>query len=1083
MIRQPGSKRKKIFVWCVAGVLILAGIASLAGFYLLKRGIGAERLTIGTVTISDSHLVWNERLEFQADTLSIGEDNTGSAPLFSREGFAKTAWTAHLISRFVGRITVGSMKIGDQQLSLDLLRQQDASFRLNLATDTTTCVATITTEPRQARVIVESVSDTRFDLDLSGTLQLDARDATVSGAFVADIEKSFPVQLSFTSDGRSASFRGAEAGIISEIRPLVDLFGLEDNIQKWITTYLSASRYHLLSFQGEYVFGEPMSLFQSFEAEIMVDDVSYSFEPGLEPVYDDHPRAFFKNGVLDIRPRNPVFSGHDAGASHLDINFNDADNPILSIYIDAETAADAKIIDLLRHYEIDLPFLQVKGETKADLLLTINLETEEVSGEGSFSIDDAVIAYEGAEFGVKNSRFSLKDSEVLLEHIEVSREELFAASISGLVLADRDIWDLEIEIDQLSFSLGASTVSLDNSVLRPMLGYHVSPEGNFLEAGESAWKLDSTAVRLGPFTAPVDLDDLSAQIHKVSLAMLPDIVAEVSGSFSIKKETADFNCELLNYHVKDLKLEQPKVPFRIRYLDGLIITAKETAQWSLGNVPVTLYPSEYRYADNLLTFVSGSFSYGNFFTSSFTGDFDMVTREGSLFLSKIDITHDRLATEIEVGDRTLVEVGEKEGTFVIDFKEFDLKITSDAERNWSAEFADLAKIHHRSELLRKLKISSGRVSISSVNGNMPYDFTADISAPYPLLVAEETISDRLKIKGKLSQGGLSATVNDTVKVHYFEDFLDIRTRDVGFNVTGVRELMADISALSEAEEEEAEARFKINLYAEKSYLYLSPGSRAVADSISLDYAGNELSMVLKHGEGLLELERIGGIYFVNGENLNDAFMEALLQGAYVEGGSLALAGMGADDEISAVIEIEDTVMKDLKTLNNTMALLNTLPALVTFSMPEYEMKGLPVQSAIVGLKYSDDRVVFETIDVDSPVVQAAGKGWMDMSNRTIDMDIQLTSQAGMNLRKIPIVGYVVAGKSEDTSVTLKIAGDLDNPEVSNSILKEIVTMPIDMLYRTLNLPFHLVNKLGPFTDDDSSAPAVESEAELQESDK
>ena len=616
-----------------------------------------------------------------------------------------------------------------------------------------------------------------------------------------------------------------------------------------------------------------------------------------------------------------------------------------------------------------------------------------------------------------------------------------------------------------------------------MLGYHVSPEGNILKAGESAWKLDSTAVRLGPFTAPVNLDDFSARIHKVSVAMLPDIFAELSGSFSIMKETADFNCDLLNYHVKDLKLEQPKMPFRIRYLDKLIITAKETAQWSLGNVPVTFYPSEYIYADNLLTFVSGSFSYGNFFKSSFTGDFNMLTREGLLYLSKIDIMHERLATEIDVGDRTLVEVGEREGTFVIDFKEFDLKITSDADRNWSAEFADLAKIHERSELLRRLKISSGRVSISSLNGTMPYDFSAEIDAPYPLLVDDGTISGRLDIKGKLSQGGLSATVNDKVQVHYFEDFLDIRSQDVGFNIDGVKELLADISDLSADEEDESEASFKLNLYAENSYLYLTPGSRAVADSISLDYAGSELSMVLRHGQGLLELERIGGIYFVNGENLNDVFMEALLQGAYVEGGSLALAGMGADDEISAVIEIKDTVMKDLKTLNNTMALLNTLPALVTFSMPEYEMKGLPVQSAIIGLKYSDKKLVFESIDLDSPVLQAAGKGWIDMSNRTIDMDIQLTSQAGMNLRKIPIVGYVVAGKSEDTSVTLKIGGDLDNPEVSNSILKEIVTMPIDMLYRTLNLPFHLVNKLGAFTENDSSAPAVESEAEPQESDK
>ena len=405
MIRQPGSKRKKVFLWCVAGILLLAGITSLTGVYLLKRGIGFGHLSLGPLTVYDGFLVWNDRLELQAAGLFIKEDEDGSTLAHFKERVPRIVKTAHFISRLAARISIRSIKIGDRQFRLDLNQQPDESYRLNLATETTKIAATLKTDPQQVSVEIDSVSDARIDLELTGKLHLDAAAGKLSGTIVADIERSFPVQLSFSSDGRSASFRGAEAGVISEIRPVVELFGLGDNIQKWITDYLSASRYHLLSFSGEYLFGEPMSLFRSFEAEIMVDDAAYRFDQDLEPVYDDHPRAFFKNGVLDIRPHNPVFSGHDAGASRLDINFNDADNPILSIFIDTETAADAQIIDLLRHYEIDLPFLQVEGETRADLRLTINLGTEEVSGEGSFSIDDAVIAYEGTEFGVKNSRF------------------------------------------------------------------------------------------------------------------------------------------------------------------------------------------------------------------------------------------------------------------------------------------------------------------------------------------------------------------------------------------------------------------------------------------------------------------------------------------------------------------------------------------------------------------------------------------------------------------------------------------------------------------------------------------------------
>jgi len=148
-------------------------------------------------------------------------------------------------------------------------------------------------------------------------------------------------------------------------------------------------------------------------------------------------------------------------------------------------------------------------------------------------------------------------------------------------------------------------------------------------------------------------------------------------------------------------------------------------------------------------------------------------------------------------------------------------------------------------------------------------------------------------------------------------------------------------------------------------------------------------------------------------------------------------------------------------MHNVMAFINTVPALATFSLPEYNKKGLPIDSAVIGVEYKNKLASFESIDVISPELHTTGKGKIDFSKNQIDMDIQLKTQASKNIGKIPVVGYMLTGKDEDESLAVKLEGRLDDPEVNYSLIKEIVTYPVDILRRTLKLPFNLVEKMGP----------------------
>ena len=93
---------------------------------------------------------------------------------------------------------------------------------------------------------------------------------------------------------------------------------------------------------------------------------------------------------------------------------------------------------------------------------------------------------------------------------------------------------------------------------------------------------------------------------------------------------------------------------------------------------------------------------------------------------------------------------------------------------------------------------------------------------------------------------------------------------------------------------------------------------------------------------------------------------------------------------------------------------------------------------------------------------------IDFIEKKIGMSLNLITQSKKNMRKIPLVGYILAGKKKKPSITVTVSGDLADPEVEHKAFKEVATIPFSILYRTLALPAHLVSPL--FGDDDGIVP-------------
>jgi len=1061
------SKNRKRNVWLRALALLLAVfcLTVLASGLLLKRGIKFDKFTINVAMVSDFSLQWRDKLELEIGTITVDEQlESRSSKDFSFIG--KSVQAIDFLRNFFSGITIKSIRAGDFTATLQLVSgTRKGSSYFNLTSSDLQLKSNLAFEQNSLVVDIKELSSKRFNSRAEGRILLSGGGKPITGTLAADLASVLPVVLDFTIDSEQLSFNGKEAGAIKDITPFVDLFGLDNNIQRWITEYLKGSRYNLKTFRGVIPWQNPGAILESLYAEVRVDDFEYVFapgDPGLDPVIADHTDVIFSKGILTITPREATFYGQNVDDGMVKIDFNQLADIILTANIKTLARANDDILTLLDYYKIALPFKQLKGKTKTDFTLVINLNKKQVNTRGIFLIDESEITFAGKNYGVKDARIVQENSKVSIDTV-VTFGEMFTGGINGAIEAKSGIGDLDITLERVSFNVGELQVSLDDSGPHPVVKYHIDPEGDMLAVGPSSWHMDSVQLTLGSFSAPFSPKNLSIDLPPTLLTFSSSITAKISGSLLFKEKKFDLQSDLLKYQFNDIVLEQASLPIFIKYDKDLTITTEKTSDWKVNNILTTLYPSQFIYGDNILTMTNGRISYGEFFDSQISGHYDKLQKKGVFFLNDLHIKQKDIGDLFGSSKGIHIEVSSKASGLVINAPELDLSISTSEKKGWSAIIHDLATLHERSALLQQYSLESGSLTVASPDGKQPYSFTADIPYRYAFLVKDDEPESHLHIAGEITSNGLHATVNEKIHIHY-SDQLTITSQDVDLNVPAIVTFFKKRSKSTTVEKEEKKA-LKFTFDTTNSSFFFRPGAKILADKLHIDNVDDKIVMRLEHGSGNIVFDLEGGVFTLEGKKLDGVFMSALVENAQFEKGYMSVAAKGTFDKFSALFKIEDSVVKKFKALQNILAFVNTIPALITFSLPEYDRRGLPLSSAVIGIVMEGGVATVESLEIKSPEINIAGRGWIDFPQNRIDMDFNLITQAGTNIKKIPLAGFILAGGEKKPSATVKVSGDLHDPKVENSYLQETVTLPFAILLRTLALPLHLVKSMNEDSED------------------
>jgi len=238
--------------------------------------------------------------------------------------------------------------------------------------------------------------------------------------------------------------------------------------------------------------------------------------------------------------------------------------------------------------------------------------------------------------------------------------------------------------------------------------------------------------------------------------------------------------------------------------------------------------------------------------------------------------------------------------------------------------------------------------------------------------------------------------------------------------------------------------------------------RLVTDSYDIEIKPNGNIKALGSLDGdIIKFSRKGKQLFIQALRVKDKLLHPLIHFKGLKKGRYSLKISGDPDKVmKGHIIVEGGTLSNFKAYNNTLAFINTIPALATLSSPGFSEKGFKIKEGVIEYRMIGERIIFDSVYIKGRSATIVGKGEINIKKKTINMKlaIQTARELGSFVGNLPLLGYILMGKDKSMTVGLKITGTLDKPKVQTTAAQDILTLPLQILKRTIESPAHIINK-------------------------
>lgn len=1015
-------------------------------FIFLQSGIYLQDVSFQDVKIKKLYIKWDEKVSLIVKEIDISHEESDTQ---SDKNYRKIVKTVQLILPFTSwfkEITIEKIVFNNISATIKYLDKEKGAIQVS--SPDFILNTSLQKENNLIYVNIDELKAMNNNLKISGNIILNAKkDPELTAAL--DIKLCNETKLDFYahSDIKRLSYRVESKEKIKEAKQIVDLFDVNPSIKYWIYDAIDMSSLSLNRLYGWLEYKNLDKAYLNLHAKAVANDLTYTYDEKVESVKTSKTDLEFKNGVLYIKPQNAYSYNFFLDKSWLTIDFSKKEE-LLTLYLLFKGQANEGLLTLLNRYGIKLPFTQTKGMMDTNLKLEINLITTDVEAKGDFYAQDAQINYLGLDIDIFDAHIFINNSVVKVDNMIAKYKDIASSHVDLDFNGRESNGKLNFRFDEIY--LKDTGLRLLNGNKPLMATYTISPKQDYLKIDKSVWKFKDNSLHVDSINIPFDMKKLSAKIPITSLTS-PELGSVLlSGDIFFDTKKANLKIDLLKLNYPDIKLNKSLHSFNLLYdKDIFTLVAKDTLEIDINNKKLNLQDLVLNITSQDIKIENLSLSYEDIIKSAISAEYSLENSTGVLDVNNIEFMDNNLGEIFKNDTNMKLFIENKNNKISLLSKEYDFEyLLNDDE--WVFKINSIEKIAKYSKILQEYALTNGYFTLGQKKGQNDINFSLNTDYKYKFLASNNKPIDTYAINGVFDDKtkDINLKINNSVDVKIDSD-IKIKADDTGININEIINFFSDQNST-----EESKKNTSVYVDTKNCYIYLSENRQIISDTFSAMYINKALSAKLVHEKGIAEFNLNDKKLYLYGKNFNDKFMEKLFALSKFKGGSLEFYIIGAIKEYNGMFYVKDTTILEYKILNNILAFVNTVPSLITFSLPGYNKNGVAAKNAYMTFNYSDGIYNMNNIYLKSKEIEIAGFGEASIEKNTINLDLNLKTALGSSISKIPLVGHLLLGK-ENLSTTLRVTGALDNPDVNTQIAKDIAVAPFNIIKRTLMFPFEL----------------------------
>ena len=214
---------------------------------------------------------------------------------------------------------------------------------------------------------------------------------------------------------------------------------------------------------------------------------------------------------------------------------------------------------------------------------------------------------------------------------------------------------------------------------------------------------------------------------------------------------------------------------------------------------------------------------------------------------------------------------------------------------------------------------------------------------------------------------------------------------------------------------------------------------------------------------------------IDAKNMNDVFLNALMNKNLIKDGNVNLIANGKDGIINGVAILENNKIVDLTILNNLLIFINTSPGLINplLAIPSvvgmatsggFNLNGYRVKEGKVDFFYdfTNKFLNMHKIETIGNGIDFKGNTTIDFNNSKLDAKLKLIFLKDYSkiVGAIPVLNYVLLGDEKRVDTEVTIFGTLEEPKYKTHLIKDGVSAPVNFLKRVITSPAKLIKSIG-----------------------